>query len=156
MRQRGKHGSRDGGKAGGDAAASGCADAAPRRAAQFGPDLVLVSAGFDAAAGDPLGGCRVTPACFGHLTALLQPLAPLVLLLEVGRGARAQVAARQGSGLANAGAVAAALLLVARSAGPPAAAWACGAQCSRAWLKAVPGPGTSSRAHQPCLGPSKP
>ncbi|GBF97132.1 histone deacetylase [Raphidocelis subcapitata] len=51
---------------------------------EFAPDLLIVSAGFDAAAGDPLGGCRVTPDCFGHLTALLQPVAPLVLLLEGG------------------------------------------------------------------------
>jgi histone deacetylase 4/5 len=27
----------------------------------FQPDLVIVSAGFDAAAGDPLGGCKVSP-----------------------------------------------------------------------------------------------
>ena len=33
----------------------------------FAPDLVLVSAGFDAAAGDPLGGMRVTPAGFADL-----------------------------------------------------------------------------------------
>jgi hypothetical protein len=30
-------------------------------AREFDPDLVLVSAGFDAAAGDPLGGCEVSP-----------------------------------------------------------------------------------------------
>jgi len=54
---------------------------------EFAPDLLIVSAGFDAAEGDPLGGCHVSPGCFGHLTALLQPVAPLVLLLEVrGRG----------------------------------------------------------------------
>jgi acetoin utilization deacetylase AcuC-like enzyme len=35
----------------------------------FGPDLVLVSAGFDAAAGDPLGGLEVTEAGFAALTA---------------------------------------------------------------------------------------
>ena len=29
-------------------------------ATRFAPDLVLVSAGFDAAAGDPLGGCKVS------------------------------------------------------------------------------------------------
>ena len=28
----------------------------------FGPDMVIISAGFDAALGDPLGGCCVTPA----------------------------------------------------------------------------------------------
>lgn len=42
---------------------------------EFDPDLVLVSAGFDAAVGDPLGGCRVTPEAFGHFTAWLAALA---------------------------------------------------------------------------------
>eukprot|EP00775_Hariotina_reticulata_P011278 gene11278-11427_t len=45
---------------------------------EFSPELVIVSAGFDAAAGDPLGGCQVTPACYGHMTSLLLPLAPTV------------------------------------------------------------------------------
>lgn len=34
----------------------------------FSPDLVLISAGFDAAEGDPLGGCRLTPHGYGRLT----------------------------------------------------------------------------------------
>jgi acetoin utilization deacetylase AcuC-like enzyme len=34
----------------------------------FGPDLLLVSAGFDAAAGDPLGGLEVTEDGFAALT----------------------------------------------------------------------------------------
>lgn len=51
---------------------------------EFNPDLIIVSAGFDAAEGDPIGGCRVTPECFGHLTALLKAVAPLVLILEGG------------------------------------------------------------------------
>jgi acetoin utilization deacetylase AcuC-like enzyme len=37
---------------------------------QFQPDLILVSAGFDAAQGD-MGECNVTPACFGALTRAL-------------------------------------------------------------------------------------
>jgi acetoin utilization deacetylase AcuC-like enzyme len=36
----------------------------------FGPDLLLVSAGFDAAAGDPIGGLEVTEEGFAALTAL--------------------------------------------------------------------------------------
>ena len=35
--------------------------------AAFEPDLLVVSAGFDAAAGDPLGGMEVTPAGFAEL-----------------------------------------------------------------------------------------
>ena len=35
----------------------------------FDPDLLLVSAGFDAAAGDPIGGLRVTEEGFAALTA---------------------------------------------------------------------------------------
>jgi histone deacetylase 6 len=38
---------------------------------EYQPGLVLVSAGFDAAAGDPLGGCCVTPQGFGEMTRLL-------------------------------------------------------------------------------------
>ncbi|KAD1436644.1 hypothetical protein R6Q59_029043 [Mikania micrantha] len=30
-------------------------------AKDFNPDIIIISAGFDAAIGDPLGGCRVTP-----------------------------------------------------------------------------------------------
>ena len=36
-------------------------------ARQFRPALVLISAGFDAARGDPLGGCDLTPRGYGHL-----------------------------------------------------------------------------------------
>lgn len=38
---------------------------------QYRPELVLISAGFDAHADDPLGGMRVSTAHFGRLTALL-------------------------------------------------------------------------------------
>ena len=41
----------------------------------FRPDLILVSAGFDAFADDPLGGMRVTAAQFARLTALLVDVA---------------------------------------------------------------------------------
>lgn len=46
---------------------------------------MVVSAGFDAAAGDTLGGCFVTPACYGHLTHMLMSLADgkVVVCLEV-------------------------------------------------------------------------
>lgn len=42
---------------------------------EFDPELVLVSAGFDSAIGDPEGQMRATPECFAHLTQLLQVLA---------------------------------------------------------------------------------
>jgi histone deacetylase 6 len=52
----------------------------------FRPDLVLVSAGFDAADGDLLGEMRVTPDGFGAMTKRLQALAGgrTVLALEGG------------------------------------------------------------------------
>lgn len=55
-------------------------------ASDFKPDLVLVSAGFDSAQGDPLGGCRISPAGFHELTRQLLGLANgrLVLALEGG------------------------------------------------------------------------
>uniref|UniRef100_A0A182QX80 UBP-type domain-containing protein n=1 Tax=Anopheles farauti TaxID=69004 RepID=A0A182QX80_9DIPT len=53
---------------------------------EFDPELVLVSAGFDAAIGDPLGGCRVTPEAYGHFTHWLSALAGgrVVVCLEGG------------------------------------------------------------------------
>lgn len=55
-------------------------------ATEFNPDLVLVSAGFDAARGDPLGGYNVSPEGYAHLTHLLLTLASgrLVMILEGG------------------------------------------------------------------------
>jgi histone deacetylase 6 len=44
-------------------------------ATEFDPDFVIVAAGFDAAAGDELGGCFVTPACYAHMTHMLMELA---------------------------------------------------------------------------------
>ena len=38
---------------------------------EFNPQLVLVSAGFDAAKGDPLGGYRLSPAMYGHMTQVM-------------------------------------------------------------------------------------
>jgi len=42
---------------------------------QFEPDLLVVSAGFDAHADDPLGGMRVTAPAFGAMTAALRAVA---------------------------------------------------------------------------------
>lgn len=42
---------------------------------EFDPDFVIISAGFDAAAGDELGGCFVTPPCYAHMTHMLMNLA---------------------------------------------------------------------------------
>jgi acetoin utilization deacetylase AcuC-like enzyme len=44
-------------------------------AAEYAPEFILVSAGFDIGAGDPLGGMEVTPAGFGLLAASLQRMA---------------------------------------------------------------------------------
>ncbi|XP_078219311.1 protein deacetylase HDAC6 isoform X3 [Callithrix jacchus] len=53
---------------------------------EFNPELVLVSAGFDAARGDPLGGCQISPEGYAHLTHLLMGLASgrIILILEGG------------------------------------------------------------------------
>lgn len=60
-------------------------------ATSFDPDLVIVSAGFDAAAGDELGGCNVTPACYAHMTHMLMSLAKgkIAVCLEGGYNFRA-------------------------------------------------------------------
>ncbi|KAI5330218.1 hypothetical protein L3X38_029616 [Prunus dulcis] len=55
-------------------------------AKEFNPDLIIVSAGFDAAAGDPLGGCRVTPYGYAVMLKKLMDFAhgKIVLALEGG------------------------------------------------------------------------
>lgn len=71
-------------------------------AMEFAPELVIseqpldsirmpfiqfsVSAGFDAAEGDDLGGCHVSPGCYAHMTHMLVSLAggKVVAALEVG------------------------------------------------------------------------
>ena len=56
----------------------------PPPPAEFAPDIVIISAGFDAAEGDPIGGCHLTSQCFAHMAAQLQLVAPTVALLEGG------------------------------------------------------------------------
>lgn len=59
-------------------------------ATEFDPDLVIISAGFDAAEGDKLGGCHVTPACYAHMTHMLMRLAKgkIAVCLEGGYNLR--------------------------------------------------------------------
>ncbi|XP_051986360.1 histone deacetylase 4-like isoform X3 [Xyrauchen texanus] len=60
---------------------------------EFAPDIVLVSAGFDAVDGHPppLGGYKLTARCLGHMTKQLMGLAGghVVLALEGGHDLRA-------------------------------------------------------------------
>ena len=46
----------------------------------------IISAGFDGAAGDPLGGCGITPAGYAQMTNLLMGLAggKVLAILEGG------------------------------------------------------------------------
>jgi acetoin utilization deacetylase AcuC-like enzyme len=44
-------------------------------ASEFAPDLVLISAGFDAHREDPLAGCRLETGSFGEMARLLRDLA---------------------------------------------------------------------------------
>ena len=53
-------------------------------AAEFAPDLIILSAGFDAAEGDPIGGCCVSPAGFAFMTHALAGIAPVAAVLEGG------------------------------------------------------------------------
>ncbi|KAF9268927.1 histone deacetylase complex protein [Marasmius fiardii PR-910] len=55
-------------------------------AMEFAPELVIISAGFDAALGDELGECRVSPTGYAHMTHMLSGLAGgrLVVVLEGG------------------------------------------------------------------------
>ncbi|WFD33683.1 histone deacetylase [Malassezia cuniculi] len=53
---------------------------------EFAPDFVFISAGFDAADGDILGGCKVSPTGYAHMTYQLAALAGgrLAVVLEGG------------------------------------------------------------------------
>jgi acetoin utilization deacetylase AcuC-like enzyme len=56
---------------------------------QFGPDLVLISAGYDAHRDDPLGGCLLETSSFAELTRWSRAIgqassAPVGCLLEGG------------------------------------------------------------------------
>lgn len=52
---------------------------------EYAPDFVIISAGFDAAKGDQLGQCEVTPQGYAHMTQMLAGLADgrLAVVLEV-------------------------------------------------------------------------
>lgn len=56
----------------------------------FDPDLVIIAAGFDAAEGDELGRCHVSPAGYAHMTQMLMSLAQgkVVVCLEGGYNLR--------------------------------------------------------------------
>lgn len=59
-------------------------------AQDFNPDMVIVSAGFDAAEGDMLGRCHVSPAGYAHMTHALMSLAngKIAICLEGGYNLR--------------------------------------------------------------------
>lgn len=51
---------------------------------EFGPNIILISAGFDAAEGDELGECKVTPAGFATMLDMLTQFGRIVMILEGG------------------------------------------------------------------------
>ncbi|XP_021905585.1 histone deacetylase 15 isoform X2 [Carica papaya] len=59
-------------------------------ASEFAPDFTIISAGFDAARGDPLGCCDVTPAGYAQMTQMLTALSggKLLVILEGGYNLR--------------------------------------------------------------------
>ncbi|KAK1562315.1 hypothetical protein Q3G72_009946 [Acer saccharum] len=59
-------------------------------ASEFAPDFTIISAGFDAARGDPLGCCDVTPAGYAQMTHMLNALSggKLLVILEGGYNLR--------------------------------------------------------------------
>ena len=50
----------------------------------FKPDLLIISAGFDAHKDDPLGGMKLTEDSFAKMTMLVKDIAPVVSVLEGG------------------------------------------------------------------------
>lgn len=59
-------------------------------ASEFAPDFTIISAGFDAARGDPLGGCDITPFGYAHMTHMLNALSggKMLVILEGGYNLR--------------------------------------------------------------------
>lgn len=120
---------------------------------EYDPEIVLVSCGFDAAAGHPapLGGYEVSAACFAHMTRELQQLAggKLVLALEGGYDLPAMCDCAQECVRALLGerGAAPALAELARAPHPAAAA------ALRATL-AVHAPHWASLRRAPALGPA--
>ncbi|VAI13486.1 unnamed protein product [Triticum turgidum subsp. durum] len=59
-------------------------------ATEFAPDITIISAGFDAARGDPLGCCDVTPAGYSQMTSMLTACSEgkLLVILEGGYNLR--------------------------------------------------------------------
>lgn len=59
-------------------------------ALEFAPDITIISAGFDAARGDPLGCCDVTPAGYAQMTKMLTSLSSgkMLVILEGGYNLR--------------------------------------------------------------------
>ncbi|XP_057770563.1 histone deacetylase 15-like isoform X3 [Salvia miltiorrhiza] len=59
-------------------------------ATEFDPDFTIISAGFDAARGDPLGGCDVTPAGYAQMTQMCRALSggKVLVILEGGYNLR--------------------------------------------------------------------
>ncbi|PWN52426.1 Arginase/deacetylase [Violaceomyces palustris] len=55
-------------------------------AVEYAPDFVIISAGFDAAQGDSIGQCMVTPLGYAHMTYMLNSLANgrMAVVLEGG------------------------------------------------------------------------
>ena len=52
---------------------------------KFNPDVILISSGFDAANGDPLGGFTVTPNGYYYLTKkILELKKPTIVALQGG------------------------------------------------------------------------
>lgn len=50
----------------------------------FQPTMIIVSCGFDAARGDPIGGCEVSPWAYGRMTEILVKECPRVALILEG------------------------------------------------------------------------
>ncbi|XP_015944226.1 histone deacetylase 15 [Arachis duranensis] len=59
-------------------------------ASEFAPDFTIISAGFDAARGDPLGCCDVTPSGYAQMTHMLNTLSggKMLVILEGGYNLR--------------------------------------------------------------------
>lgn len=53
---------------------------------EFNPDFTIISCGFDAAEGDPIGDYHISPSCYAHMTHLLMALSNGRVMLSLEGG----------------------------------------------------------------------
>jgi acetoin utilization deacetylase AcuC-like enzyme len=68
---------------------------------EFGPDVILISCGFDGAVHDPLGWSNISPMMYGYMTNQLNKICPKIMVIQEG-GYNVDYLGQHASGVARA------------------------------------------------------